>query len=182
MAINIPSSVFDVYNEAILLFTRTATLVYPEKKEDCPNCLMNTMGNTGRSISIYKTGGPYPFERGMPCPYCNGQGYKSVEATDEITLRIYWDRKSWVSVGVPINIPDGAIQTISYMTDLDKIEKCKYMIPKYDGIEKYDPNAKFEKMGMSFPQGFKQNNTKYVVTFWTRASTSVVANKGITYV
>lgn len=31
MGINIPSSVFDVYNEAILLFTRSAKLVYPEK-------------------------------------------------------------------------------------------------------------------------------------------------------
>ena len=32
MAINIPSSVFDTYNEAVLLFTRTAKLIYPEKK------------------------------------------------------------------------------------------------------------------------------------------------------
>jgi hypothetical protein len=28
VAINIPSGVFDVYNEAILLFTRSATLKY----------------------------------------------------------------------------------------------------------------------------------------------------------
>jgi len=106
----------------------------------------------------------------MPCPYCGGKGYKAVESSDDITLRIYWDRKNWVKTGAEVNIPNGGIQTIAYMTDLDKIEKCKYMIPKYDGIENYDPNAKFEKTGMSFPQGFKQNNTKYVVTFWTRAS------------
>ena len=170
MAINIPSSVFTTYNEAVLLFTRTATLVYPEKKEDCPNCIMSNMGTRNRSISIYKPGGPYPFDRGMPCPYCGGKGYKAVESTDDITLRIYWDRRSWVDIGVPINIPTGSVQTIAYMTDLEKIEKCKYMIPKYDGIENYDVNAKFEKNGMSFPQGFKQNATKYVVTFWTRAS------------
>jgi len=170
MAINIPSSVFDTYNEAVLLFTRTATLVYPEKKEDCPNCIMSTMGVSNRSISIYQTGGPYPFDRGMPCPYCNGKGYKATEATDSITLRIYWDRKNWVKTGAEINIPDGGIQTIAYMTDLDKIEKCKYMIPIYDGIEKYDTNAKYEKAGISFPQGFKQNATKYVVTFWNRAN------------
>jgi len=169
MAINIPSGVFDVYNEAILLFTRSATLVYPEKKEDCPNCIMNTMGTSNRSVSIYQTGGPYPFDRGMPCPYCNGKGYKAVEATDSITLRIYWDRKNWVKTGAEINIPDMSIQTIAYMTDLDKIEKAKYLIPSYDGIEKYDPNAKNEKARISFPQGFKQNNTKYVVTFWKRA-------------
>lgn len=170
MAINIPSGVFDVYNEAILLFTRSATLVYPEKKEDCPNCIMSNMGTRNRSVSIYKTGGPYPFDRGMPCPYCGGKGYKAVEATDSITLRIYWDRKNWVKTGSEINIPDMSIQTIAYMTDLEKIEKAKYLIPSYDGIENYDPKAKYEKMGISFPQGFKQNNTKYVVTFWTRAS------------
>ena len=167
MAINIPRSVFDTYNEAVLLFTRTATLVFPEKKEDCPNCVMNTMGTRNKSVSFYKAGGPYPFERGMPCPYCNGKGYKASEATEDITLRIYWDRKSWVKIGASIDIPDGSIQTIAYMTDLPKIEQCKYMIPNYDGIEKYD-KGKYEKSSASFPQGFKQNETKYVVTFWNR--------------
>jgi len=168
MGINIPSSVFDVYNEAILLFARSATLVYPEKKEDCPNCIMSTMGTSNRSVSIYQPGGPYPFERGMPCPYCGGKGYKAIENTDTITLRIYWDRKNWVKTGAEINIPDMAIQTISYMTDLEKINKAKYLIPSYDGIEKYDTSARYEKAGVSFPQGFKQNTTKYVVSFWTR--------------
>ena len=167
MAINIPSSVFDTYNEAVLLFTRTATLVYPEKKEDCPNCILDTMGTRNRSVSMYQPGGPYPFERGMPCPYCGGQGYKAIESSDEVTLRIYWDRKSWYNVGIPIDIPNGMIQTISYLSDLEKIEQCKYMIPNYDGIENYD-KAKYEKNGPSFPQGFKQNTTKYVVTFWNR--------------
>ena len=167
MAINIPSSVFDTYNEAVLLFTRTATLVYPEKREQCPNCYMNTMGTRNKSVSVYKTGGPYPFERGMPCPYCNGKGYKASAASDEITLRIYWNKKSWVDIGIPIDVPDGSIQTISYMTDLPKIEQCKYLIPNYDGIEKYD-KAKYIRNGGSYPQGFKQNNTKYIVTFWNR--------------
>jgi hypothetical protein len=55
------------------------------------------------------------------------------------------------------------------MTDLEKINKAKYLIPSYDGIEKYDTSARYEKAGVSFPQGFKQNTTKYVVSFWTRA-------------
>ena len=167
MASSIPSSVFDTYNEAVLLFTRTATLVYPERREECPNCYMDTMGTRNRSVSVYKVGGPYPFERGMPCPYCNGKGYKAVETTEDITLRIYWDRKNWIDVGIPIDISDGSIQTIGYMTDLPKINKAKYLIPKYDGIEKYD-DMKYERSGMSYPQGFKQNTTKYIVTFWSR--------------
>ena len=167
MAINIPASVFKTYNEAVLLFTRTATLVYPEKREQCPNCYMDTMGTRNRSISRYRTGGPYPFERGMPCPYCNGKGYKVIEATEDITLRIYWNRKGWVDIGIPIDIPEGSIQTIAYMDDLAKIKKAKYLMPKYDTIESYH-TLKYERAGMSYPQGFKQNTTKYVVTFWTR--------------
>lgn len=167
MAINIPSSVFTTYNEAVLLFTRTAKLIYPEKREECPNCYLDTLGTRNRSVSKYKAGGPYPFERGMPCPYCGGKGYKSILSSDIITLRIYWDRKFWFKVAQAIEIPDSSIQTISYMADLDKINKAQYLIPIYDGIEKYD-NARFEKSGPSYPQGFKQNDTKYVVTFWNR--------------
>lgn len=167
MAISIPSSVFSTYNEAVLLFTRTGTLVYPEKRERCPNCYMSTLGTRNKSVSSYRSGGPYPFERGMPCPYCNGKGHRATEATEDITLRIYWDKKHWVNVGIPIDIPDGSIQTIALMTDLAKINRAKYLIPKYDGIEKYD-TMKYERSGASYPQGFKQNDTKYVVTFWNR--------------
>ena len=165
MAINIPSSVFDTYNEAVLLFTRTATLVYPEKKEDCPNCILDTMGTGNRSISMYQPGGPYPFERGMPCPYCGGQGYKAIESSDEITLRIYWDRKSWINVGTPIEIPNGSIQTIAFMTDLPKIEQCKFMLPKYDGIEKYDPNAKYQRQRFLFPKGLNKTIRNILLLF-----------------
>ena len=167
MAIEISSSVFDTYNSALNLFTRTATLVYPEKREQCANCYMDTMGTRNRSVSRYRSGGPYPFERGMPCPYCNGKGYKATETTEDITLRIYWNRKAWVDVGISVDIPDGSIQTIALMTDLEKINKCKYLIPNYDGIEKYDKMT-YTRSGSSYPQGFKQNNTKYVVTFWNR--------------
>ena len=168
MAINIPSGVFSVYNEAISLFTRTAKLVFPEKREQCPNCFLDTMGTSTRSVSIYRSGGPYPFERGMPCPYCEGKGYKAVETSEDVSLRIYYDRKSWVSIGVPINIPEGAIQTICDMADLPKLAKCKYMIPEYDGIQNYDTSARYERDGASIPQGFKQNPTKNAVTFWNR--------------
>jgi hypothetical protein len=142
MALSIPSGAFTSYNEAVTLFTRPATLVYPEKKEQCPNCYLDTMGTRTRSVTIYRD--------------------------EEVSLRIYYDRKSWVQIGVPINIPDGAIQTICDMTDLPKIEKCKHMIPQYDGIQNYDNNARYERDGPSYPQGFKQNPTKYAVTFWNR--------------
>ena len=86
MAINIPSSVFDIYNEAVLFFARPATLVYPAKREDCPNCTNSSFGVKSQSYSIYTPGGPVPFERGMPCPYCHGKG--SVKTVDTISIEI----------------------------------------------------------------------------------------------
>lgn len=171
MAINIPSSVFDIYNEAVLFFARPATIIYPPKRADCPNCVQNTLGVRTGSISIYVPGGPIPFERGMPCPYCHGKGYKEIEETDTVTVRIYWDRKNWVNVGIPVDIPDMMIQTISFMTDFDKINKCKYLVPHYGNIDRYI-NQKFQRYGQSYPQGFKQNDTKYFVTFWKLAESS----------
>ena len=65
-------------------------------------------------------------------------------------------------------MPQGAIQTIASMTDLPKLERAKYLIPKdYGNISNYH-TMKFIRSGASFPQGFKQNPIKYVVTFWTR--------------
>jgi hypothetical protein len=168
MAISIPQSVFTTYNEAVQLFERAAKLVYPEKKENCPNCYLDTMGTRTRSISVYRSGGPVSFERGMPCPMCNGKGYKLIETTEEIQVRIYWERKNWVDVGIPIDFPQGSIQTIANMTDLPKIDMAKYLIPtEYGNISSYH-TMKFTRLGASFPQGFKQNPTKYVVTFWER--------------
>lgn len=169
MAINIPSSVFDIYNEAVLLFARPATLVYPAKKEDCPNCTYSSFGVKTQSISIYSQGGPIPFERGMPCPYCHGKGYKEIEATEDITIRMYWDRKYWIDVGAKVDVPDLMMQTVAFMTDFDKINKANYLIPHYSNMDRY-VNQKFQRHGQSYPQGFKQNDVKYFVTFWKLAS------------
>ena len=116
MPIVIPTGVFNVYNEAVTLFERVATLVYPEKKEQCPNCYLDTLGTRTRSVSVYKTGGPYPFGRGMPCPYCDGKGYKAIEAEEDVNIRIYWEPRQWKDIGMSINLPEGSIQVISKMT------------------------------------------------------------------
>ena len=168
MPIVIPTGVFNVYNEAVELFERTVKLVYPEKKEQCPNCYLDTMGTRTRSVSVYRSGGPYPFTRGMPCPYCNGKGYKAAEAEENIEVRIYWDAKSFRDIGIPIDLPEGSIQVISKMTDMPKLDKAKYLIPlTYGNISNYT-TMQFIRSGAAYPQGFKQTPEKYAVTFWTR--------------
>ena len=129
---------------------------------------MDTLGTRTRSVSVYKTGGPYPFGRGMPCPYCDGRGYKGIEVEEDINIRIYWEPRQWKDIGMSINLPEGSIQVISKMTDLPKLDKAKYLIPKsYGDISNYH-TMQFTKASAAYPQGFKQNPEKYAVTFWTR--------------
>jgi hypothetical protein len=52
------------------------------------------------------------------------------------------------------------------MTDLPKVQKAKYIIPEYyTGINAYQ-NQALVRVGEHYPQGFTQNPTKYVITFW----------------
>ena len=77
MAIQLSGKVFTKFNEAIKLFERTATVVYPEKRERCGNCITNTIG--GRSANFYRSGGPISFNRGSICPLCGGVGFITTE-------------------------------------------------------------------------------------------------------
>jgi hypothetical protein len=160
------SSIFEPFNQAAqLLFERKATLVFPEKREECPNCYLNTFGTKTRSVSIYKQGGPYPFDDGMPCPYCEGKGYKQVELSETIPIQILWEVQSYYKKMLPIEIQQGSIQTIARSIYAPKLEMAKYLIPNDGGIENLDIK-KYERLTPMYPLGFKDNPVKYMVHFW----------------
>ena len=162
MAINIPSTVFDKFNEAILLFNRTVTLVYPEKRDRCPNCMTNTIG--GRSINTYRSGGAFPFNRGVLCPLCGGRGVKLIESTEEVQMRVYHNRKDWVNIGFEVDIPSSSIQTLIYMSDHVKVVRAKELLVD---VGKYN-RLRYKRLGEPFTQSLKQNPTQYAVVFWER--------------
>ena len=164
MYISLPSGVFDIYNDAVdNIWSRDIRLIYPEIREECPNCTFNG----SRSNGIYKTGGPYPFENGFLCPYCEGAGYKMIETTQTIKARIYYSQKEWVKVGPQVQIPNAVAQIVANMSDLPKLQQCKYCIPNYyPNIDNYNIQ-KLQRVSEFYPQGFLQNPQKYVVTFWS---------------
>lgn len=163
---NLPSSIFDPFNQAAQdLFERKATLIFPETKTECPNCYLSTFGTKTRSVSIYRTGGPYPFDEGMPCPYCEGKGYKQVEVSETIPIQILWEIQSFYRKMLPLEIPQGSIQTIVRSVYTPKVEMAKYLIAQDGGIENLDIK-KYERFGPSYPLGFKHNPTKYMINFW----------------
>lgn len=165
--VSIPSGAFNILNEVITdLFEKPITLYYPDKKEECPNCYLSTLGTGTRSISIYKSGGPYPFGRGQPCPYCGGKGYKDIETTERINARIYWNKKDWVSFEAKMKLPDMSIQVIVKEIDLPKIQRSDYIIPEELNIHIYD-KQRYRMSGAVRPQGFQQNYQKYYASFWS---------------
>lgn len=162
----IEAGFFDPFNEAAqAFFERKATLIFPEKREECPNCYLSTFGTKTRSVSVFRQGGPYPFDEGMPCPYCEGRGYKQLEVNEIIPIQILWEIQSYYKKVLPIEIPQGSIQTIVRSTYTPKVEMAKYLIPSDSGIENLDIK-KYERFGPSYPLGFKHNPVKYMINFW----------------
>jgi hypothetical protein len=164
MSLSLSPDLFNIYNEAVdNIWNRPITLVYPEIREECPNCTFNGFRSNGR----YKTGGPYPFEDGGLCPWCVGAGYKMIETTEQINARIYYSQKEWVKVGPEVQLANAAAQIVAKLTDLPKLQQCKYCIPHYyPGIDNYN-NQKLLRISDFYPMGFLQNPVKYIVTYWS---------------
>lgn len=166
MAINIPSRVYDDFNEAVVLMERTIVLSYPEKKDPCPNCYLDTMGTRNRSISRYKVGGPDPFEDGMPCPYCGGRGYIESVVTEIIPARIYLEPEQW-SKTLNIKIPKGAMMTIFRTEYTSKVRSCKHMNPNYNDIETHFTDN-YYRQGDIYSNSFTLNPVKYSTAIWAK--------------
>lgn len=140
MTINIPSAVFDVYEEGVdWMITNlgiNCRIVYPPIKIECPNCYNTSLPGVG-ATNIYNDTGPYPFTGGV-CPYCSGVGYKEESTSESIKVRCYFDKKSWNKLipnlgfrdGQQINnlgIKNGDAMIIGYMKDIPKFQNMKYI-------------------------------------------------------
>ena len=163
---NIPQLVWDKYKEAVDKMTSdwfgvNCRVYYPAIKTICPNCDFNTL--TQRSNNTYKSGGPIPFN-GI-CPYCNGDGYTNEETSEVIKMRCYFNKKDWVKVNVPIEIKDGMVQTIGFMSDAPKCLRSSRVILNSDQ-ERFLSND-YKLSGYPTPHGFKKD--LYFVAFWEKA-------------
>lgn len=159
MAINIPKAVFDKYKEfadaMISDFGVTCKLVHLDQIQEISENVPRAKQK--RSLSIQDRSDPTAFARGS-------KKFKTVETTEDITLRVYWGKKDWIKVG-DIDVPDGSVQTIGYLSDITRINKAKSIIinSDNDGIKEYT----FVKAAEAFPFGFKKD--RYAVCFWKRS-------------
>lgn len=159
-------SYFTEFNQIIQeQLEENITLYYPEARENCPNCYLDTFGAVARSVSIYKAGGPIPFSNGMPCPYCDGLGYKAIEVTEEIPGRSYITNKNFISAG-GLNIPQGSHQFICKYTYYPKLVIAKFMVPRTE-LHDY-VNQRYYLVGQPDISGFKMNPVMYMTSYWAK--------------
>mgnify|MGYP003656860231 CR=1 FL=1 len=157
MAINIPSGVFNAYEDLadamITHFGVPCQLLYTDKIEVSTQTLDHVKQRRTMSLS-----------RGEPGGYGRGATtYKNVETPVDITLRVYYTKKEWQKIG-SFDLPDGSIVCIGYLADLPAINKAHTLVVNTNitGLKDY----RFEKAGEPFPWGLKHR--RYVASTWNR--------------
>ena len=160
MPVNIPQSVFDKYFDVIDstfdIFGVTCQLVSIEKKEVIIYNPDNNLPDINTINDHRRNGGDR--NRGT-------KTIKEVEVLTDIKLKVYWDAKQFIRISENLVVPDAEIQTISFMSDLPKIQKAKQLIV-HKGIKDYK-EMRFVRTGEPIPMGLKQN--RYLGCFWKRA-------------
>ena len=130
------------------------------KWSECANCRVNPI--SGRSTSVYRSGGPVPFS-GSVCPVCNNNARIPDQSTETIYMCVLWNYKDWIG-GIQTNSPEGLVQTISKLDTLDNIKRATEVVVDTD-IENYVKHV-FEREGEPNMCGLGANS--YVFTMWRR--------------
>jgi len=160
----IPQELYDKYNAMVsdminLNFGVYCLLQYPPLLEDCPNCIFDSLSR--KSSNRYQSGGPQPFSFGV-CPWCNGDGTISrTTANTTIKLRVYYQRKDWIKLDIPLDVPDGYVQVIGHMYDLDNFMRAQSVILNSDLRSQHE--WKFVRAGQPVPHGLGEK--RFFVAF-----------------
>lgn len=155
----IPSQVFTKYAEfadAMLAssgFGVSCKLVYTDKIQVIDDTVPNLKQR--KLMNLQDTSPVSGFKRGET-------SFKTIETTEDITLRVYWDKKDFKKFG-NIEVPDGAIMTIGAYADLQKISRAKAII--IETAKTGHVEWRFAKSAEPTLHGLDQN---YVMCFWSR--------------
>lgn len=160
MAFSIPSGVFTKYAEAAdaMLassgFGLSCTLVYTEKIENIDDSIPNFKRKKRMHLQNIAPNGGFKRE---------DDRFRTVETTESITLRVYWDKKDFKKFG-NIQAPDGSVMTIGQYSDMIKIQKASALLINTDRTGHKD--WKFTKSSEPTIHGLDNN---YFMCFWSRA-------------
>jgi hypothetical protein len=158
--VTIPSGVFTKYTEfadAMLAssgFGTSCKLVYTEKIQVIDDTVPNLKQR--KIMNLQNTSPDSGFRRG-------NTSFKTVESTEDITLRVYWDKKDFKKFG-NIEVPDGSVMTIGAYSDLQKVNRAKELLINTDKTGNVE--WKFTKTSEPTLHGFSNN---YFMCFWGRS-------------
>jgi hypothetical protein len=158
--VTIPSGVFSKYAEfadAMLAssgFGVSCKLVYTEKIEVI-NQVVPAIKQR-KVMNIQDTSPDSGFRR-------SDTSFKTVENTENITLRVYWDKKDFKKFG-NIEVPDGSIMTIGAYSNLQKINRAKALLINTDKTGNVE--WRFVKTSEPTLHGLDNN---YFMCFWGRS-------------
>jgi len=164
----ISEDLLDIYQNGIDAtinrFGHVCELIYPPKTVTCSTCNGDPIGKKSSSFALHGGAVPNFAAGGGTCPTCNGKGVKQVQVTEDITLKVYWSPKEFLSLGVKIESPATSVQTMGYMVDLPKVKQANEIIL----VKNMRPYVewKCKKLGEAVPHGFRQK--RYFIQFWQR--------------
>lgn len=158
--VTIPSGVFTKYAEfadAMLAssgFGVSCKLVYTEKIQTVDQTVPNIKQR--KLMNLQDISPDSGFRRGTT-------SFRTIETTENITLRVYWDKKDFKKFG-NIEVPDGSIMSIGKYADLQKINKAKALLINTDKTGNIE--WRFTKSSEPTMHGLDNN---YFMCFWSRA-------------
>jgi len=159
MSITIPSGVFAVYADAANAMLATTgfgvvcKLVYLNKIETMDDSTPSFRQKKVMDLQRSNTSGG--FGRG-------DSNFRTVEQTEDITLRVYWSKKDFKKYG-NIELPDGAVMTIGNYSDLTAINRASFLLINTSQTNNQD--WKFEKVAEPTIHGLDGN---YLMCYWNR--------------
>ena len=158
--VTLPTGVYAKYDEFATEMLNQSTgfgvqcqLVFTDKIEVATQSVPNFKQK--RVMNVQSINPDSGFGRGT-------KKFKTVETTENITLRIYWDEKDFKKYG-NINMPDGSIMAISNYSDLAKIRKAVFLLVQT--AKTAHAQWKFEKAAEPTVHGL---NNDYLMSYWRR--------------
>lgn len=162
--VTIPTGVYSKYNEFATEMLSSDTgfgvacqLVYTDKIEIIEQANIKPVPSfkQKRVLNVQKINPDAGFSRG-------GKKFKTVEVTENITLRIYWDQKEFKKYG-NISLPDGSVMAIGNYSELAKIKKAAFLL--IETAKTGHAQWKFEKAAEPTVHGL---NKDYLTSYWKR--------------
>ena len=138
--------------------TVSCGLVFANIYVDCPTCNAGVFGPDGTT--------PFHYP-GQRCITCSGKGKVLSSQTEDVSLMVIWDSKSWwTTESQGVNAARVELETFCHIDLANKLRTAQYLIPY--NTDPCFSGRRFERVGDVEPCGI--GNPNFVGAAWTGVS------------